>query len=154
MVRQSEDGTAYRWFLLWAGSVHFLCGLKQTAFKKKDQNPHSSRSCVLWAICCKHTVPRGLSRKPLRQPHKGCITGKVPMKCGEGWQQCAWDPVSTAGVPALCQGTAQLNAPPDEPGEMSVKQGLDAAVPQGTGAGLKAAAEMCSDGERTSSRIP
>lgn len=76
------------------------------------------------------------------------------MKCGEGWQRCAWHQVSTAGVPVLCQATAQLNAPLDEPGEMSVKRGLDATVPQGAGAGLKAAVETCSDGECTSSKIP
>lgn len=134
VVRQSEDGTAYRWFLLWARSLLFLCGLKQmTDFKKKkkiDQNPYSGRSFVLWAAWAASTRSlEGWAVKGSASPARAVFREKVAVRRGGGRQGCAWDLVSTAGVPALCGGTAQLSAPLDEPGEMSLKPCLDAAAP-------------------------
>lgn len=69
-------------------------------------------------------------------PTRAVVQEEMSLRCGGGWQGCAWDLGSVAG--ALCQDVTQPSAPLDEPGKTSLRQCLDAAGPQSTGAGLRA----------------
>lgn len=88
---------------------------------------------------CRYKVPGGISQNLSASPTRAMLQQEMALRCGGGWQGCAWDVGSAAG--ALCQDMTQSSAPQDEPGKTSLRQCLDAAGPQSTGAGLKAVQE-------------
>lgn len=91
-----------------------------------------------------------LSASPIR----AVLQEKMVLSCGGGWQGCARDLVSVAGVWALSQDMTQPSAPLDEPGKTSLRQRLDDAVPQSTGVGPKAVQECVHMGKVPRLRDP